>query len=198
MIQGFFYYLVMAGLFQNFTLTTGFGVSLLLRMSERKKDIWLFNFYLTAFSLVVSVASFYLDGWLSDYTWYMRYCRPLIFTGVTVLLYVVVAVCLWKFCLQFYRRCKTYMSLAVLNNIILGVALVSNLRFAVTLPELIGFSLGSSFGFMFMLELYIRASGRLYSVDVPASFRGLPVSLLYLGILCLALTGFLPVSYSFG
>ena len=38
MTQGFFYYLVMAGLFQNFSLTTGFGASLMLRISERKKD----------------------------------------------------------------------------------------------------------------------------------------------------------------
>lgn len=195
MTQGFFYYLVMAGLFQNFTLTTGFGASLLLRISERKRDIWLFNLYLTAFSLVVSVVSFYLDGWLENEVWYMRYCRPLLFTAVTVVLYVIVAVALWKFCLLFYRRCKMYMSLAVFNNIILGVALVSNLRFAVTLPEVIGFSLGSSVGFAFIMQLYIHARSRLYSADVPAAFRGLPVSLLYLGILSLALTGFVSVSF---
>ena len=195
MTQGFFYYLVMAGLFQNFTLTTGFGSSLLLRISERKKDIWLFNVYLTAFSLVVSIASYFLDDWLQNELWYMRYCRPLLFTAVTVVLYILVAVFLWRFFLLFYRRCKTYMSLAVFNNIILGVVLVANLRFAVTLPELIGFSLGSSVGFAFIMQLYIHARPRLYSVDVPASFRGLPVSLLYLGILSLALTGFVSVSF---
>jgi Na+-translocating ferredoxin:NAD+ oxidoreductase RnfA subunit len=88
-----------------------------------------------------------------------------------------------------------YMSLAVFNNIILGVALISNQRFAVTLPELIGFSLGSSLGFAFMLQLYLHARPRLCGADVPAAFRGLPVSLLYLGILSLALTGFVSVSF---
>lgn len=195
MTQGFFYYLIMAGLFQNLLLTTGFGTSLMLRISERKKDIWLFNIYLTVFSLVVSIVSFFLDNWLEDELWYMRYCRPLLFTAVTVVLYIIMAVAMWKFCLSFYRRCKMYMSLAVFNNIILGVALVSNLRFVVTLPELIGFSLGSSVGFAFMLQLYIHARPRLYSVDVPAAFRGLPVSLLYMGILSLALTGFVSVVF---
>ena len=58
------------------------------------------------------------------------------------------------------------------------------------LPGAIGLSLGSCLGFLLLSLLTAEARERTDNPDVPQAFRGLPITLVYLGLMALALLGF--------
>ena len=54
----------------------------------------------------------------------------------------------------------------------------------------IGIAAGGAIGFLLLSALTIEAIERLDNPDIPHAFRGLPATLVYLGLLALALMGF--------
>lgn len=57
---------------------------------------------------------------------------------------------------------------------------------SLTLPQAIGFALGSGGGYYLAVVLVAEGQRRLRNRRIPMSFRGLPITLLYLGMLALA------------
>ena len=53
-----------------------------------------------------------------------------------------------------------------------------------------GFGLGSGLGYLLAVLLVTEARHRLRSRAIPSAFRGLPVTLVYIGVLALAIYGF--------
>ncbi len=58
-----------------------------------------------------------------------------------------------------------------------------------TLSQSIAFGLGSGIGYVFIIFILREGRRRLRSKEVPAIFQGLPSSLIYIGILSLAIYG---------
>ena len=54
----------------------------------------------------------------------------------------------------------------------------------------LGFALGSGVGYVLAVVVVMGGEKRLESEKIPAMFRGLPITLLYIGILALAIYGF--------
>ena len=59
-----------------------------------------------------------------------------------------------------------------------------------TLGESLGFGLGSGIGYVLAVLLVTEARHRLRSKAIPKAFRGLPITLVYIGVLALAIYGF--------
>ena len=59
-----------------------------------------------------------------------------------------------------------------------------------TLGESLGFGLGSGLGYVLAVLLVTEARHRLRSKAIPKAFRGLPITLVYIGVLALAIYGF--------
>ena len=59
-----------------------------------------------------------------------------------------------------------------------------------TLAQSIGFGLGSGLGYLLAVMLVTEAGNRLRSKAIPEAFRGLPITLIYIGVLALAIYGF--------
>ena len=72
------------------------------------------------------------------------------------------------------------------------MALVVNHQVRVALLPAVGLALGSCLGFLLLSWLTAEGMERLDNPDMPAAFRGLPATLVYLGLLALALMGFTP------
>jgi electron transport complex protein RnfA len=70
-------------------------------------------------------------------------------------------------------------------------ALFLNSRHSDTLFGYIGFGLGTGVGFIIASYFLSIVYDRLFSEDVPESFRGYPLILIYIGILSMAFYGFL-------
>ena len=79
--------------------------------------------------------------------------------------------------------------LAALNSGVLGTVLVERTQ-SFTLGESLGFGLGSGIGYVLAVLLVTEARHRLRSKAIPKAFRGLPITLVYIGVLALAIYGF--------
>ena len=113
--------------------------------------------------------------------------RPVIYlTCATIAMAVV-----WLLFRLFGRHAAPYLEqlpLATYNCCVLGTILICvNQNF--TLLETVAFSLGSGLGYLFAVAVVDEGRRRLRSKDVPAIFTGMPISLIYIGILALAIYG---------
>ena len=79
--------------------------------------------------------------------------------------------------------------LAAVNSGVLGTVLVERTQ-SFTLGESLGFGLGSGLGYVLAVLLVTEARHRLRSKAIPKAFRGLPITLVYIGVLALAIYGF--------
>ena len=79
--------------------------------------------------------------------------------------------------------------LAGLNSCVLGTVLVERTQ-SFTLGQSLGFGLGSGLGYVLAVLLVTEARHRLRSKAIPEAFRGLPITLVYIGVLALAIYGF--------
>ncbi len=181
-------FFVTIALVQNIVLTTAFGSSVVLHIVRKPKTIWLFTAMLTVFSVLTVLIAYPLDSLLG--TAVSNYWRPLMMVGITVVLYTVATLVTMHWFPVFYRRVSNLLPLAAFNNLVLGIALVCNVQFSSSLGGIIGLAFGSCLGFGLLTWVTAEGIERLDNPDMPAAFRGMPSTLVYLGLLALALMGF--------
>lgn len=187
--EQFWVFLLATAFVQNLVLTTGFGSSVMLRIVRRPGDIWVFGGFLTGFSLLTVLIAYPLDMLIGTGP-AAKLWRPFMMVAIATVLYLIVAILLYKRLPSVYRRVSRLLPLAAFNNLVIGIALIINHQFALGLAGAIGLSLGASLGFIVLTALTAEGMERIDNPDMPPSFRGLPATLLYLGILALALLGF--------
>ena len=181
-------FFVSVALLQNIILTTGFGSSVMLHMVKKPKNIWLFSAILGFFSVLTVLIAYPLDqrfGVESTNLW-----RPVMMVGITVALYVITALLLQWRLPDFYSRISRLLPMAAFNNLVTGIALVCNAHFGTTLAGNVGLAIGSSLSFGILTWLTAEGIERMDNPDMPETFRGMPSTLLYVGLLALALMGF--------
>lgn len=184
-LLGFF---VTVALLQNVILSTGFGSSVMLHMVRKPKNIWLFSGILAVFTTLTVIIAYPLDRLIG--TEIQNYWRPTMMIGITVVLYVAATLLLQWLAPKFYSRVSRLLPMAAFNNLVTGVALVCNLHFPAGLGGNIGLAIGSALSFGTLTWLTAEGIERMDNPDMPEAFRGMPSTLVYLGILALALMGF--------
>ena len=185
----FLTYFIPVALLQNVILNYGFGSSIMLHMVKKPKNIWLFSGILGAFSLLTVLVAYPLDNWLFE-TDMTNAWRPMMLVGITAVLYVIVSLLLQWLLPAFYHRVNRLLPMTAFNNMVTGIALICNAHFAVGLGGNIGLAIGSSLSFGILTWLTAEGMERMDNPDMPEAFRGMPSTLLYVGLLALALMGF--------
>ena len=173
---------------QNLVLTTGFGASSMIKLVRRPGQLFRFGVLLLLFSVLTTALFFPIDALLPD-TWFARMVRPLILLLLTGLLYLGCTAFLSRSAEQ-YRPFRSILPLAAFNNVVIGVSLLINYQVSVSFFPAIGIAAGGAVGFVLLSALTAEAVERLDNPDIPRAFRGLPATLVYLGLLALALMGF--------
>ena len=187
--------LLVAALIQNLVLTTGFGTSIMLRIVRRPRDIWIFSGLLAVFSVLTVLLFYPVDALIASRFgtgWRVKIYRPVIVILIAAILYLLAALLVKRFLPRLFGRIQRLLPLAAFNNVVVGVALVVNHQVRVELLPAVGLALGSCLGFLLLSWLTAEGMERLDNPDMPAAFRGLPATLVYLGLLALALMGFTP------
>lgn len=182
-------WLLAAALFQNILLTTGFGSSLMLRVLNKKSDILKFGAVLSLFLIATVLIDYPIDAWLGLSTQAKR-IRPLVMVAIAVVLYGVVTIVTARISVPFYKKVKPYIGTAAFNDLTIGLAMIANHKVTLTFWGTLGLALGTCLGFMLIGWLTLEARERLEDAPVPAAFHGVPVTILYLGLIALALLGF--------
>ncbi len=181
---------LIAATMQNLVLTAGFDASVMLKTIRQPRQLFRFSILVLCFS-VITTAIFYPIDRLLAATWWIRMLRPLIIVCITCLLYLLAIVVLSRY-QTLYRRVRHMLPLAVFNNLVVGVALLLNMQVSLSFLPAVGLAAGAALGFLLLSSITAEAAERMDNPDIPSSFRGLPSTLVYLGLLALALMGFAP------
>ena len=111
-------------------------------------------------------------------------------SGITVVLYIVAHLVLRRWFSDVYRRVNHSLHLAAFNNLVIGIALITNVQFTATLGATVGLSVGACLAFGLLTWITAEGIERLDNPDIPKAFRGMPATLVYIGLVALALMGF--------
>lgn len=185
----FFSYAVLAIFAQNAIFTRGLGVSRLVQLvGDKRTSSWWFALMLCVTQVLVAPLAFYAGRLLAPLP-NRAQLRPVVY------LVCIAVVCLFELVvLKLAKGPRSgqlirILPIAAVNSGVLGTVLVERTQ-SFTLEQSIGFGLGSGLGYLLAVMLVTEAQNRLRSRAIPEAFRGLPVTLIYIGVLALAIYGF--------
>ena len=182
-----FAYAVLALFAQNAIFTRGLGVSRLIQLvGDERTSSWWFALLLCVTQTLVAPLAYFAGSRIVDLP-YRAQLRPLLYLAC------VAVVCIFEHAIL--RAVKgprsglliRILPIAAVNSGVLGTVLVERTQ-SFTLAQSIG--LGSGLGYLLAVMLVTEAGNRLRSKAIPEAFRGLPITLIYIGVLALAIYGF--------
>lgn len=195
--------------FQNAIVTRGLGSSKEILLFASNRNLLWFGGFLTVYMFFSALLSWPVYQLLRGYNIASRLGLRYFYSATTLLCSFAVFIALFYATRAFLPRFHYYLrkmrvlvlfNCAVLGTILivfgsgdmmlrtLGLPSASNVGYA-TLAQTLGFSLGSGVGYTAALMLVNEGRRRLSLSDIPKAFRGLPVTLLYVGIFSLAVYG---------
>ena len=185
----FFNYAVLAIFAQNAVFTRSLGVSRLVQLvGDERTSSWWFALMLCITQVLVAPLAYFAGSFISPLP-NRAQLRPVMY------LTCIAAVCLFELLvLKLAKGPRSgqlirILPVAAVNSGVLGTVLVERTQ-SFTLEQSLGFGLGSGLGYLLAVMLVTEAQNRLRSRAIPEAFRGLPVTLIYIGVLALAIYGF--------
>ena len=185
----FFSYAVLAIFAQNAIFTRGLGVSRLVQLvGDKRTSSWWFALMLCITQVLVAPLAFYAGRLLAPLP-NRAQLRPVVYLAC------IAVVCLFELVvLKLAKGLRSgqlirILPIAAVNSGVLGTVLVERTQ-SFTLGQSLGFGLGSGLGYVLAVLLVTEARHRLRSRAIPKAFRGLPITLVYIGVLALAIYGF--------
>ena len=185
----FFSYAVLAIFAQNAIFTRGLGVSRLVQLGgDKRTSSWWFALMLCITQVLVAPLAFYAGRLLAPLP-NRAQLRPVVYLAC------IAVVCLFELVvLKLAKGPRSgqlirILPIAAVNSGVLGTVLVERTQ-SFTLEQSIGFGIGSGLGYLLAVMLVTEAQNRLRSRAIPEAFRGLPITLIYIGVLALAIYGF--------
>lgn len=185
----FFSYSVLAIFAQNAVFTRSLGVSRLVQLvGDERTSSWWFALMLCITQVLVAPLAYFAGSFIAPLP-NRAQLRPVMY------LTCIAAVCLFELLvLKLAKGPRSgqlirILPVAAVNSGVLGTVLVERTQ-SFTLEQSLGFGLGSGLGYLLAVMLVTEAQNRLRSRAIPEAFRGLPVTLIYIGVLALAIYGF--------
>ena len=185
----FFNYAVLAIFAQNAVFTRSLGVSRLVQLvGDERTSSWWFALMLCITQVLVAPLAYVAGSFIAPLP-NRAQLRPVMY------LTCIAAVCLFELLvLKLAKGPRSgqlirILPVAAVNSGVLGTVLVERTQ-SFTLEQSLGFGLGSGLGYLLAVMLVTEAQNRLRSRAIPEAFRGLPVTLIYIGVLALAIYGF--------
>lgn len=169
---------------ENIVLSQALGAGELVALSQRRSRI-----ALTCLCTVLCTTAAALLSWITLRFVPFAPVAPLIYLAVLALLYLLLAFLVEMLSLPDFAG-----FLAVFRPVLFGSAPAGVMLLAAEQTKLLpclSLGFGSGLGFCFALFFALQAQRHFAESDVPLPFRGLPVTLLYLGLLSLAFYGVL-------
>lgn len=185
----FLLYAVAAIFAENAVFSRAMGVSRLVKLVEDSTvDTLTFGGLMCLIQLIAAPLAYWTNGLIQPFAWRSA-VRPLLFIMCsTVAFFVVLALVLWLL-RDKAKEMLAVLPMATFNSAVLGMMLITTTQ-SFTLLQTMGFALGSGIGYVAAVLVVTEGERKLQNGMVPASFKGLPITLIYIGILALAIYGF--------
>ena len=188
-----FFTAALAAIFvENTIFTRALGTSRMLMIIKSPKTMLKFGVLLTCITTVSGFLAWLVNLYIRRLS-FKYYIEPLAFVFVLVFVYVAVSLALYFLYPQRYKKYSEILLLAVFNCASLGAILLpahnSLLSVEASLATWVGFSFGTGIAFFLATLLVFEGTRKLKGSHIPKAFRGLPATLIYIGILSLAFYG---------
>ena len=185
----FFLYALTALFAQNTVLARGMGVSRLIELTrDDDTSSLLFSTEICVVCLLNAPLAWLINEWTKNYAW-RTLVRPLSYIACSAVVCGVLWLALTYLKLPRAKQLQQMLPNAGFNSCVAGTLLVTTTQ-SYSMAQSVGFALGSGAGYLLAVLLVAEARRRLQSSEVPRAFRGLPIVLIYIGILALAVYGF--------
>lgn len=188
----FFYASLAAVFLENIIFTRALGTSRLISVVKSPKTMLKFGVLLTCITTVSGFLAWAVNLLISGLS-FKLYIEPFLFVLVLVVVYVLASVVLLLAFPKTYRKMREILLLAVFNCATLGAILLpahhSLMSVEASLASWLGYSFGTGIAFFLASILVFEGTRKLKGSHIPAAFRGLPATLIYVGILSLAFYG---------
>lgn len=193
-ISSFFICAVLAVFAQNAIFSRSLGVSRLIKIVvvDDAANALMFGFLICSVQVVAAPLGWLANSLLADFS-LRSAVRPLVLVICSALAYLFVRLCVlhsarlsdW----DARDEALDMLPSATFNCAVLGAMMVSATQ-SYTLAQTVGFGFGTGVGYLMALLVVNEAEEKLKGEAVPPSFRGLPINLVYIGILAMAIYGF--------
>lgn len=182
----FLTYAMTALVFENTVLARPMGGSKMLHLVSSPKEIPEFaiimGFVVTSTGLICVPIRSALPAFSSVAI------LPIIYIAVMIMVYSIGRLLLARLAPKAYERVKGSLATGTFNCAVLGALLIPATG-KMGIVETLGYSLGATAGFALAVLLISLGMKRIELCNVPKAFKGLPILLIYVGLLSLALYG---------
>lgn len=165
---------------ENVIFTTALGTSTLIELSKKRSNIWSYGLFITEFAVFSSVLTYFIEGPMLLSKTASRFL-PCLYILSLGLVYVFTLLAIWFGSKNLFKMLKKYVHLSAFNCAVLSV-LFNNTLTGGNLGERVIYAAQVGIGFAFAAYILSVNYEKLNSEDVPQSFKGLPIYILYIGI----------------
>jgi electron transport complex protein RnfA len=179
---------VSSALINNFVFTMFLGLCIFFGVSKKMETAVGMSITFTAVMVVSAALSWVVYNFIMvplDLT----FLKIIVFIGIVAAFVQSADTIMKKISPSLYYKLGVYLALITTNCIIIAVPL-KNAGEHYDFFESMAFGLGSGLGFGLALIIMASIREKLEVADVPAPFKGLPISFILAGLIALAFTGF--------
>jgi len=190
-----FQLIVAASLINNFVFTRFLGLCIFFGVSKKMETAVGMSITFTAVMVISAALSWVVFTFLMRenglYPGYpdLTFLKIIVFIGIIAAFVQSADTIMKKVSPALYYKLGIYLALITTNCIILAVPLI-NAGEGYTFLESMAFGVGSGLGFALALVIMASIREKLELADIPAPFKGLPISFIIAGLIALAFTGF--------
>ena len=177
---------------QNLVLSSGLGMSEVIRVSTKPGMFGKFAVMISGFSVVTSVICSLIDkvAFMAEVTYAVR---AAVYGGILAAVFIIVAV-VARFIFKASPEFLGTLGIAALNTLVMAVPYINHSA-AYSFADSIGSGIGAGIAFVLAAALISTGSRLLQqNENIPEVFKGTPVMFLYVAMLSLAFTGFSDVN----
>lgn len=173
---------------QNFVLSKSLGICPFLGVSKKLNSAVGMSVAVTFVMVLATCATWPIQNYLLD-RYELGYMQTIVFILVIAALVQFVEMVLKRFIPALYQSLGIYLPLITTNCAVLGVA-VLNINEKYTFGQSVVNALGAGLGFLLAMVLFAGVRSRMENMDVPESFKGLPITLVAASIVSMSFLGF--------
>ena len=173
---------------QNFVLSKTLGICPFLGVSKKLNSAVGMSLAVTFVMVMATLVTWPIQTYFLDKN-DLGYMQTIVFILVIAALVQLVEMVLKKFIPPLYQALGIYLPLITTNCAVLGVA-VLNIDEGYNLSQSIVNAVGGGLGFLLAMVLFAGVRSRMENMDIPESFKGLPITLIAASIVSMSFMGF--------
>lgn len=187
-LRDMFVYSMIAIFMENTIFSRGIGTSTALFATRKKHNVLLLGLIMTVIVSISAIIVYFIFPYLKKLS-YSYYVIPPVYIAVIGVVYVGALLFTHRFVKKRKEEVLSIIHIGAFNCATLGALMLATNNAYGSFGAFLGFAVGTAIGFTLASYFVGIAYERLSSVSIPEPFRGFPITLIYIGLVSLAMYG---------